>query len=130
MTENLAQTLAPAALQVTPNYLQIGDKFVRTIFVGSYPRYLNASWLSPVINMERVFDVAIFVNPQPTASIIKKLRDQLTRIQAQIMEEEAAGKIRNPVLETAAAGEVFPNRALPNALRKQSQRFRRDGKTN
>lgn len=97
-----AQQVAPSALQVTPNYLQIGDKFARTVFIGTYPRFLNANWLSPVINLDKVFDIAVFVNPQPTATILKQLRNQLARIEAQLMEEEAAGKVRNPVLQTAA----------------------------
>ncbi len=98
---SFTQNIAPSALQITPNYLQIGDKYARTIFVGTYPRFLNTNWLSPIINLDRVFDIAIFVNPQPTATILKQLRDQLGRLQAQIMEDEAAGKVRNPVMETA-----------------------------
>lgn len=94
--------IAPSGLQITPNYLQIGDKFARTIFIATYPRFLNANWLSPIINLDKVFDIAVYVNPQPTATILKQLRDQLARVQAQIMEEEAAGKVRNPMLETAA----------------------------
>lgn len=94
--------IAPSALQVTPNYIQIGDKYARTMFIATYPRFLNANWLSPVVNLDKVLDIAIFVNPQPTATVLKQLRDQLARIQAQIMEEEAAGKVRSPILETAA----------------------------
>lgn len=95
------QDIAPSGLQVTPNYIQVGDKFVRTLFIATYPRFLNANWLSPIINLEKVFDVALYIEPQPTATILKQLRDQLARIQAQVMEEEASGKVRNPVLETA-----------------------------
>ncbi len=94
--------IAPSAIQITPNYLQIGGKFARTIFIATYPRFLNANWLSPIINLDKVLDVSIFVNPQPTATVLKQLRDQLARVQAQMMEEESAGKVRNPVLETAA----------------------------
>jgi conjugal transfer ATP-binding protein TraC len=101
MEQTVSQTIAPSALQVTPNYIQIGDKYARTIFIGSYPRFLNANWLSPIINMEKVFDISVFVNPQPTATILKQLRDQLARVQAQVMENQAAGKVRDPMLETA-----------------------------
>lgn len=102
MPDDITQHLAPSALQVTANYIQLGDKFARTLFIATYPRYLNANWLSPIINMEKVLDVSVFVSPQSTASILKKLRDQLTRIEVQLMEESAAGKVRNPQLQTAA----------------------------
>ncbi len=116
---SFAQNVAPSALQVTPNYLQIGDKYARTLFIGTYPRFLNTNWLSPIINLDRVFDIAIFVNPQPTATILKQLRDQLARVQAQIMEEESAGKVRSPVLETA----VQDIESLRDQLQQGTEKF-------
>ena len=97
----LDEMLAPSALNVSSSDIQIGTKFLRTIFIVTYPRYLNANWFSPIINMDRVFDVAVFIHPQDTARILKKLRDKLGRLQAQEIEEQSAGKVRNPVLETA-----------------------------
>jgi type IV secretory pathway VirB4 component len=115
----LTQQIAPAALEVTPNYLQLGTKFVRTLFIGSYPRFLNANWLSPVINMDRVLDISIFVQPEATATVLKQLRDQLTRLQAELMEEEASGKVRNPVLETAI-GDI---ESLRDELQQGTEKF-------
>jgi len=114
-----SMTVAPSAMQITPNYLQIGDKFVRTIFIATYPRFLNANWLSPIVNLDKVLDVAIFINPQPTADVLKQLRTQLTKVQAQIMEEEAAGKVRDPVLETGAQD----LEALRDDLQQGTERF-------
>jgi len=105
MAEQLPQTiqdiLAPSALSVSPNYIQLGPKYVRTIFLATYPRYLNTSWFSPIINLDRVFDISIYVHPKNTATILKQLRDQLARLEAQTMEEAAKGKVRDPMLETA-----------------------------
>ena len=114
-----SMTVAPSAMQITPNYLQIGDKYVRTIFIATYPRFLNANWLSPIVNLDKVLDVAIFINPQPTADVLKQLRTQLTKVQAQIMEEEAAGKVRDPVLETGAQD----LEALRDELQQGTERF-------
>ncbi len=99
----LPESIAPAAMSVSPNYIQIGPKFVRTIFLATYPRYLNTSWFSPVVNLDRALDISIFVHPKSTAEMLKQLRDQLARLQAQAMEEAAKGKVRDPVLETAMA---------------------------
>ena len=86
---------------MSPSYIQIGDKFARTIFLATYPRYLQTNWFSPVINLDRVFDISIFVLPKNTAAVLKQLRDQLTRLEAQAMEEASKGKVRDPILETA-----------------------------
>ncbi len=99
--KTLEDILAPSAINVTPGYIQIGDNYMRTLFVATYPRYLNTNWFSPIINLDKTFDIAMYVHPQDTASILKKLRDQLGRLEAQIIENDAAGKIRDPVLETA-----------------------------
>ncbi len=101
--QTLPETLAPAAMSVFSNNIQIGPKFARTIFLATYPRYLNTNWLSPIINLDRAFDLAIFVHPKSTATILKQLRDQLARLQAQAMEEASKGKVRDPILETAMA---------------------------
>ncbi len=97
----IAERVAPAALNIAPSYVQIGEKYARTIFLATYPRYLHTNWFSPVINLDRVFDIAIYVVPKNTAQVLKQLRDQLARLQAQMMEETAKGKVRDPILETA-----------------------------
>lgn len=97
----LSEYLAPDSFNITPSYIQVGNKFVRTIFLATYPRYLQTSWFSPVINLDKVFDVSIFILPKNTATVLKQLRDQLTRLEAQTMEESSKGKVRDPILETA-----------------------------
>ncbi|KKT90153.1 MAG: conjugal transfer protein TraC [Candidatus Yanofskybacteria bacterium RIFCSPLOWO2_12_FULL_44_13b] len=92
---------APPAINVTPNYIQVGSKYARTIFLSTYPRYLNTSWFSPIINLDRVLDIAIYVNPKNTAQALKQLRDHLAKLESQMMEEASAGKVRDPILETA-----------------------------
>lgn len=97
----LSEYLAPGAFNIAPSHIQLGDKFARTIFLATYPRYLQTNWFSPIINLDRVFDISIFVLPKNTVAVLKQLRDQLTRLEAQAMEESAKGKVRDPILETA-----------------------------
>lgn len=93
--------LAPSAIDISSSHIQIGDMFARTLFVTTFPRYLNTNWFSPVINMDKPFDVSIFVHPEDTSTVLKQLRDRLGRLQAQQIEESSAGKVRDPILETA-----------------------------
>lgn len=111
--------LAPAAISISSNYLQIGEKYARTLLVATYPRYLNTNWFSPIINLDRTLDVSIFVHPQDTGAILKKLRDRLGRFEAQIMEDQAAGKVRDPIMETAIAD----IEALRDKLQQGTDRF-------
>ncbi|HXV26658.1 MAG TPA: DUF87 domain-containing protein [Candidatus Paceibacterota bacterium] len=119
ITQQFEQLIAPSALKVSPNYLQLGEKYVRTIFMGTYPRFLNAGWFSPVINLDRVMDISVYVVPQDTSAVLKQLRIQLSRLEAQLMEESAAGNVRNPVLETAI-GDI---ELLRDKLQQGTERF-------
>ena len=93
--------LAPSALKISSNNLQIGKKIARTIFIVNYPRYLSVNWLSPLINLPRMMDISMFIHPTDTGAILKKLKKKLTEIESQIAIEQEKGKVRNPMLETA-----------------------------
>lgn len=97
----LADAIAPSALQITSNHIQIGKRFARTFFVITYPRFLTVNWLSPIINLDRVFNVSIFIHPADTGIILKKLKKKVTEVESQITTEQEQGKVRNPMLETA-----------------------------
>ncbi len=101
MQEEIKNIIAPSALEITPNYLRLGTQFVKTIFVFTYPRYLATGWFSPIINFASLLDIAIFVNPVETPLALKNLRKKATQIEAQLMEQQEKGLIRNPILETA-----------------------------
>lgn len=93
--------VSPSALEINPSFLRLGEKFSRTIFIFSYPRYLHTNWFSPVINLDRVFDISLFVHPIDTSTILKDLRKQVARVQSQIMDREEKGLVRDPILDTA-----------------------------
>ncbi|MCX6765458.1 MAG: ATP-binding protein [Candidatus Moranbacteria bacterium] len=93
--------IAPAAVKINANYIQIGETYTRTLFVITYPRYLHTSWFSPIINIDFPLDIAMFIHPVDTNEILKTLRKSTTRVQSEIHLEEEAGKIRDPILETA-----------------------------
>lgn len=101
MNENLKNVMAPPALEVNMHYLKLGDKFVKTIFLFTYPRYLATGWFSPIINLPNLLDISIFFHPVDTAIALKNLRKKAAEVEAQITEEQNKGLVRNPVLETA-----------------------------
>ena len=93
--------IAPAAVKMSANYIQVGETFARTLFVVAYPRYLQANWFSPIINIDFPMDISMFIHPVDTAEILKTLRKTTTQVQSQIHIEEQGGKVRDPMLETA-----------------------------
>src|SRR3990172_383154 len=115
--------IAPSAALIDSRYLQLGDKFLRTIFLYSYPRYLNTNWFSPIINLDRFFDIAMHFHPVDTGTIMKKLNRKVTAVEAQLAEREEKGLIRDPILETA----IHDLEDLRNSLQQATQKLFRLG---
>jgi len=98
---SVVDLIAPAALQVSTSYLQIGDTFAKTIFTTTYPKFLQAGWFSPIINLDWPMDISMFIHPIESTVIMKSLRRSVTQVESQIHLEQEAGKVRDPVLESA-----------------------------
>ncbi len=98
---DFADIIAPSALKITPREMNLGDKLARTFYVISYPRFLTDSWFAPIINLDRMFDVSIFVHPIDTAGVLRKFQKKVAEIQSQIMTREEKGLVRDPILDTA-----------------------------
>lgn len=93
--------IAPAALVVTPNYVKLNNRFVATLFVYTYPRYIQTNWLSDVINYDVEFDISLFIYPQDSRQIMGNLRRRATQLESTQTIEQERGLIRDPELETA-----------------------------
>src|SRR5574343_405744 len=97
----LKDILAPSAVEVKSRELNLGDKIARTFFVISYPRFLNDNWFSPIINLDKVFDISIFVHPIDTAEMLKTFQKKVAEVESQIYVREQKGLVRDPKLEIA-----------------------------
>ncbi len=98
---DLKDIIAPHALAVKPKELDLGDKLARTFFVISYPRFLQDNWFSPMINLDKEFDISIFINPVDTKDALKKFQRKVAEIQSQIRDRESKGLVRDPTLDSA-----------------------------
>ena len=97
----LRDTIAPSSLEFQSDHFRIGTKYGRTIYVYAYPRALLTGWLSPIINMDEVLDVSMYIYPVETAVIMKNLSKKVTQLEASINIKNEKGKVRDPELEAA-----------------------------
>lgn len=96
---SIRDMISPSSFEVTFDYIKLGETFARTLFVYEYPRFLDSSWLFPVINVDVVLDLAIYVYPQNTEDVTKKLRSKSSQIESSLTMESEKGLVRNPYLE-------------------------------
>jgi len=97
----LKDIIAPSALKISPKEINLGEKIARTFFVISYPRFLSDSWFAPIINLDKVFNISIFIHPIDTAKILRHFRKKVAEVQSQITQREEKGLVRDPLLDTA-----------------------------
>ena len=97
----LKDIIAPSALEISPKNISLGGKIMRTFFVISYPRFLAGNWFSPVINLDKEFDISIFIHPIETAKILRQFQKKVAEVQSQITTREEKGFVRDPELDAA-----------------------------
>ncbi|RLC39739.1 MAG: conjugal transfer protein TraC [Candidatus Nealsonbacteria bacterium] len=93
--------VAPSAVEIRQNYLKLGERYCKTFFVFSYPRYLSTGWLSPAINLNYPLDISLHIHPVDSGMVLKQLVKKLTEVQAELAERAEKGLVRDPTLETA-----------------------------
>src|SRR3990167_11149431 len=98
---DLQDVIAPHALKINSRELDLGERIARTFFVISYPRFLTTGWFAPIINMDKVIDISLFVHPMDTNEMLRKFQKKVAEVQSQISTREQKGMVRDPMLDTA-----------------------------
>lgn len=111
--------IAPSSMEVTPHFLRLGDRYVRTIFVMDYPRVVNIGWFAPILNLNYTLDIAMFFYPIDSSVILKQLKKKVGVVQAQITADAERGAPRDPAMETA----LQDIEELRNSLTQGTERF-------
>jgi conjugal transfer ATP-binding protein TraC len=93
--------IAPSALEIKTDHIQIGNVMSSTMFVIAYPRFLNDNWFSPIINIDFPMDTAMFIHPADTREVLKNLKKSAAHVHSQININANSGKVMDPMLETA-----------------------------
>jgi len=111
--------IAPPAIEVDFDYLKIGNKFLRTLFVAGYPRFVTANWLSPLINFDHSLDIAMYIYPVEGKGVLDNLRRKIAEMEAEMQTDLERGRIINP----GTQAKLEDARELQAQLVKGAERF-------
>jgi conjugal transfer ATP-binding protein TraC len=115
--------IAPPSLEIESSYLRIGRRYLRTIYVYGYPRQIFTGWLSPIINLDEVIDIALNVYPVESQIVLQNLRRKVGQLEASYSINQEKGKVRDPGLEAA----ITDAEELRDKLQVGEERFFRFG---
>ncbi len=119
----LRDFIAPSSLIYNAGYFQLGTRFARSFYVYGYPRQLYTGWLSPIINLDEVIDISMFIYPVESQVVLENLRKKVTQLEAGRMIDVEKGKVRDPGKEAA----IQDAEELRDKLQVGEERFFRFG---
>ena len=122
-TNTLRDLISPSAIEIHSDYFRLGNKYGRTLYIYGYPRSLYTGWLSPIINIDEVIDVSMYIYPVESAVVMKNLRTKATQLEASMNLNMEKGKVRDPELEAA----LQDTEELRDQLQVGQERFFRFG---
>ena len=97
----LRDIIAPSSLEFHSGYFRLGTKYARTLYIYGYPRTIFTGWLSPIINMDEVLDISMFIYPVDSQVVLNNLRKKVTQLEASMQINAEQGRIRDPGNEAA-----------------------------
>jgi conjugal transfer ATP-binding protein TraC len=97
----LRDLIAPSSLEIHSSYFRLGTKYGRTLYIYGYPRQIYTGWLSPLINIDEVLDISMYVYPVESQVVLNNLRKKVTQLEASMAINQEKGKTRDPGLEVA-----------------------------
>ena len=115
----VCDVVAPQAMEVDFDHIQIDNKFFRTLFVAGYPRFVSPGWLEPIINFNSSLDISFYIYPIDGKSVLDNLRRKITEMEAELATDLERGKIVDPGTEA----KLEDARSLQEQLVKGAERF-------
>lgn len=97
----LRDLIAPSSIEIHSSYFRMGTKYGRTLYVYGYPRAIYTGWLSPLINIDEVLDVSMYIYPVESQVVLNNLRKKVTQLEASASINNEKGRVRDPALEAA-----------------------------
>lgn len=122
-TNTLRDLISPSAIEIHSDYFRLGTKYGRTLYVYGYPRTIYTGWISPIVNIDEVVDVSMYIYPVESAVVMKNLRTKVTQLEASMSLNAEKGKVRDPGLEAA----INDAEELRDQLQVGAERFFRFG---
>ena len=119
----LRDLIAPSSLEFESGFMRIGTRYARTFYVYGYPRQIYTGWLSPIINLDEVIDISMFIYPVESQVVLENLRKKVGQLEAGIQIDAEKGRVRDPAKQAA----ILDAEELRDKLQVGEEKFFRYG---
>lgn len=81
-TQDQVDLISYAGLKEESSYLEINDRFVRTMFVSGYPYVASTGWLNNLINFNHDIDISYHIEQVDPLTALPKLIRKITELES------------------------------------------------
>ncbi len=120
---SLRDLIAPPSIEIAGDHVRIGTRFARTLYVYGYPRQIYTGWLSPIVNLDEVLDMSLYIYPVESQVVLNNLKRKVGQLEASYAINQEKGRVRDPALEA----QIMDAEELRDKLQVGEERFFRFG---
>lgn len=119
----LRDFIAPASLEFSGTYFQLGTRYARTYYVYGYPRQVFTGWMSSIVNLDEVINISMFIYQTENQVVLDNLRKKVSQMEAGLQIDAEKGRVRDPGKQAA----IMDAEEIRDKLQVGSERFFRFG---
>lgn len=82
-----------SGLEESSTYLEMGEKFVRTLFISGFPFTANTGWLNMLVNFNHNIDISYHIEQIDAHIALPKLNRKITELESTKRTMLKAGKV-------------------------------------
>jgi type IV secretory pathway VirB4 component len=92
-SQDVLDLVTYAGLTEEAGYIQVDDRFLRTLFISGYPYTASTGWLNNLINFNHNADITYHIEPIDPLLALPKLNRKITELTSTKRAMERTGKI-------------------------------------
>ena len=98
---HLADLLAPASVEVTPNAICLEGEYARALAITGFPREVSPGWLAPLLLHDDIADIVFHLHPQENTSMLRQLLRRKNIYQSSRRVNLRQGRLDDPETQVA-----------------------------
>ena len=98
---HLADLLAPASVEITPNSLCLEGEYARALAITGFPREVSPGWLAPLLFHDDIADIVFHLHPQENTSMLRHLLRRKNIYQSSRRVNLRQGRLDDPETQVA-----------------------------
>lgn len=91
--QDMVDLISYSGIKEYPNYIRMGGKYIRTLFISGYPYVASTGWLNMLVNFNHNIDISYHIEQIDPLLALPKLNRKITELESTRRSMQQQGKI-------------------------------------